>query len=275
MKFVSVATVGPIAMILLLTTAVLAAEAVKKKPAKYRQPARLSATQKKLLEKRQNLIEKKVASRDSLKHWLDASEEKLESQSEEHELSKIMYNLDLISKPKLDESKRELVNSQLQIEHVRRSVAEDDLAISLAKADAQRDRLHTFLEGHQPSAILIRYGGLVDWSLAEMGSIAKFFLRRFGRALPVSAMGQSATHERMGLDHRDAIDVAIRPDSEEGRWLMAYLRNAGIPFIAFRSKLRGWATGAHIHIGKPSLRIEHANRSSAQEASGERDPDPG
>jgi hypothetical protein len=68
-------------------------------------------------------------------------------------------------------------------------------------------------------------------------------------------MGQSSTHDDMGFDHRDAIDVAVRPDSEEGRGLMAYLRKAGIPFIAFRNKVRGMATGAHIHIGRPSLRI--------------------
>jgi hypothetical protein len=276
MKFVSAATVGLMAIILLLTTAALAAETAKKKPAKGRQPARLSATQKKLLDTRQNLIEKKIASRDSLKHWLETSEEKLDSQSEEYELSKIMYSWDLIPKPKLDQSERELVNTRLEIEHVRQWIAEDELALSLAKAEAQRNGLRgLLLEGHRESTILIRYSGFVDWSLAETGKIAKFFLRQFGRALPVSAMGQSATHERMGLDHRDAMDVAVPPDSEEGRWLMAYLRKAGIPFIAFRSKLRGWATGAHIHIGKPSLRIEQVKRSSAQESPAEKDPDPG
>lgn len=41
---------------------------------------------------------------------------------------------------------------------------------------------------------------------------------------------------------------------------MAYLRAAGIPFIAFRGKKRGWATGAHIHIGGPSERIEQVRQ---------------
>jgi hypothetical protein len=68
-------------------------------------------------------------------------------------------------------------------------------------------------------------------------------------------MGQSRTHDRLGLDHRDAIDVALRPDSPEGRDLMAYLRKAGIPFLAFRGKIASVSTGAHIHIGRPSPRL--------------------
>jgi hypothetical protein len=56
------------------------------------------------------------------------------------------------------------------------------------------------------------------------------------------------------FDHRNAIDVALHPDSKEGRSLLEYLRQAGIPFIAFRNAVPGAATGAHIHIGKPSPR---------------------
>jgi hypothetical protein len=59
----------------------------------------------------------------------------------------------------------------------------------------------------------------------------------------------------LGLDHREAVDVALRPDSAEGRVLMAYLRRNGIPFIAFRGKLSSLSTGAHIHIGRRSPRL--------------------
>jgi hypothetical protein len=71
------------------------------------------------------------------------------------------------------------------------------------------------------------------------------------------------------------MDVAVSPDSEEGRSLMAYLRTAGIPFIAFRNKLRGWATGAHIHIGRPSLRIEQMKQSSVRQSPPQKRPDRG
>jgi hypothetical protein len=56
------------------------------------------------------------------------------------------------------------------------------------------------------------------------------------------------------FDHRDAIDVALHPDSLEGRTLLGYLRHAGIPFMAFRNAVPGAATGAHIHIGRASPR---------------------
>jgi hypothetical protein len=58
----------------------------------------------------------------------------------------------------------------------------------------------------------------------------------------------------MRLNHRDAMDVALHPDSVEGKSLIAYLRKAEIPFMAFRNGVPGSASGAHIHIGKPSLR---------------------
>ena len=59
----------------------------------------------------------------------------------------------------------------------------------------------------------------------------------------------------MGFDHRHAIDVAVHPDSPEGQALIFYLRGEGIPFLAFRQAVPGSATGAHIHIGRPSHRL--------------------
>jgi hypothetical protein len=76
-------------------------------------------------------------------------------------------------------------------------------------------------------------------------------------------VGQTATHRKLGFDHRHAVDVAVHPDSAEGQVLMHYLRSEGIPFIAFRSAVPGSATDAHIHIGRPSPRIAGAGRSSA------------
>jgi hypothetical protein len=73
--------------------------------------------------------------------------------------------------------------------------------------------------------------------------------------LPVSAFGQTALHDRMGFDHRNALDVAVHPDSPEGRALMQYLLDAGIPFMAWRGAVPGSSTGAHIHVGQPSPRI--------------------
>jgi hypothetical protein len=80
-------------------------------------------------------------------------------------------------------------------------------------------------------------------------------------AVPVSLYADEATRHRVklvlaiGLDHHGALDVALLPDSVEGMALMDYLRSAGISFRAYRASVPGEATGAHIHIGKPSPRF--------------------
>lgn len=86
------------------------------------------------------------------------------------------------------------------------------------------------------------------------GDIKSFFVSKFGRTLPVSAFGQTRLHSRLGFDHRNGVDVALSPDSLEGRALLAKLRGFGVPFIAFRKAVPGIATGAHIHVGNPSRR---------------------
>jgi len=90
--------------------------------------------------------------------------------------------------------------------------------------------------------------------------IKGFFSSTFGRSLPVSAFGQTSLHSHMGFDHRNAVDVALSPDSAMGRALMSSLRSKGVPFIAFRHAIPGIATGAHIHVGKPSRRARARHR---------------
>ena len=100
----------------------------------------------------------------------------------------------------------------------------------------------------------IRFTGSGSWLLSDAGRVESFFAARFGRRLPVSAYGQSDLHTRWGFDHRQSLDVGLHPESPEGQALINYLRDAGIPFIAFRSAVPGSATGPHIHIGRPSHR---------------------
>ena len=101
----------------------------------------------------------------------------------------------------------------------------------------------------------IRYGGVHAWSLSDAAVIKQFFARRFGRALPIGAFGQSALHDRWGYDHRNAMDIGVSPDTAEGQALMEYLRANGIPFTAFHFAVPGKATGPHIHVGLPSHRV--------------------
>ncbi len=101
----------------------------------------------------------------------------------------------------------------------------------------------------------IRYTGGAAWALRDYPKVEGFFQARTRRALPISAFGQSETHNRLGFDHSNSFDVALHPDTMEAMLLMNYLRGSGIPFTAFRGAIPGNATGAHIHIGYPSHRF--------------------
>ena len=92
------------------------------------------------------------------------------------------------------------------------------------------------------------------WRLSEADKVKTFFLGKFNKPLPLSAFGQSDLHTRWGLDHRNAMDVGLHPDSVEGRALINYLRAEAIPFLVFRTPIPGVATGPHIHIGNRSSR---------------------
>lgn len=134
-----------------------------------------------------------------------------------------------------------------------------DPAGAQSRASSHAARLSPGRAHRLPAMLIEGVKRSTDWSLEQAEKIKEFFLTRFGRALPVSAMGQTGAHERMKYDHHEAMDVAVHPDSKEGRALIGYLRQTGTPFIAFRRRVAGLATGPHIHIGKPSpkLEIEH------------------
>ena len=83
------------------------------------------------------------------------------------------------------------------------------------------------------------------------------FAERFGKPLPVSAMGETAVHRAMGFDHTGRVDVAVNPDQPEGVWLREYLTSNKIPFFAFRHAVPGKATGAHIHLGPGSTHLKN------------------
>jgi hypothetical protein len=93
------------------------------------------------------------------------------------------------------------------------------------------------------------------FAYATYAKVEVAFREHFGKALPVSAVGETAVHRTMGFDHRGRVDVAINPDQPEGVWLVDYLKRNGIPFFAFRQAVKGRATGAHIHIGPMSTRL--------------------
>jgi hypothetical protein len=166
-----------------------------------------------------------------------------------------LYRDGAISKAAVVEAERSLITVLARVHEIRRSLTETDIALTEATVGDELLRMPELkADGFRETDAFAGFMGGSKWSLKEAPRIEKFFFQTFGRHLPVSAFGQTATHARMRFDHRDALDVALQPDSAEGRALMNYLRASGIPFIAFKSAVPGAATGAHIHIGKPSFR---------------------
>lgn len=163
----------------------------------------------------------------------------------------------IISRREFEETEAAAARAEEKLEETRRAIGAADQAMAEATTVRVLASLPTLGPGgYEQSAGLVRYNGPAAWSLTlDTARLRQFFAARFGRPLPVSAFGQTPLHDRMGFDHKDALDVAVHPDSPEGRTLMDYLRAARIPFIASWGAVPGSASGAHIHVGQPSPRI--------------------
>lgn len=125
---------------------------------------------------------------------------------------------------------------------------------------AQRERELEHAQNGAVQQAMIRYEGNGNFNLNDLTTISNEFQKRFHHALPVSALGQTAVHQSMGLDHRNRVDVALNPDGTEGIWLLGLLERLRIPYLAFRSAVTGAATAPHIHIGLESTRLRLAQR---------------
>jgi hypothetical protein len=224
----------------------------KKKPA--RNPQREAA--ERVAQAKEDVVAAATNYKESLAKLLVFQEGDVKTATETVEKRRALVEQQIVSKRELEESERGLATAQAKVAETRRQMAEADSLIAEAKAEAQLALLPPPRVGATvTSSVLIRYNGPAHWALADAAKVQSYFLGQFHHALPVSAFGQTAVHTQLGFDHSNAIDVAVHPDSAEGQALMRYLRNQGIPFIAFRQAVAGSATGAHIHIGYPSHRI--------------------
>lgn len=162
----------------------------------------------------------------------------------------------LVARSDLEAAEHALTAARGRLDGARRELAESERILveaeALGRLAALPPPVSPDAERSTPEVTESRGAG--SWSLGQVTSLERFFSSRFGRPLPVSAIGQTATHDRLGFDHRNAVDVALHPDSVEGRALLDHLRERGIPFLAFRGPLSGASTGAHVHVGAPSPR---------------------
>ena len=206
---------------------------------------------------------------DSTKNVKATAEELLRLQEDEVKKSSAsveqlrqLYSDGLIARIELENAQQELAAESAKVEATRSEIAASDrLASEIKKAEELAKTKPALVKptllrmNLSNTATILRSSSTANWSIGNLGSIQQFFANRFGHALPTTAIGQSTTHDRLGYDHRDAVDVGLNPDSLEGRALISYLQSAGIPFLAFRAAIPGVATGPHIHIGSPSHRL--------------------
>ena len=193
-----------------------------------------------------------------------------ESKRAEAQLAKVKELLaqGLATRSELETAEDSATRTREKVAEAQAQLKSADVLIAEALVESEAEESTPKVRPSSPARIAntlvrttayIRYGGARAWSLSEAAGIKQFFARRFGRALPIGAFGQSALHNRWGYDHRNAMDVGVSPHTAEGQALMEYLRANGIPFTAFHFAVPGTATGPHIHIGLPSHRIAPAS----------------
>ena len=230
----------------------LAQSKKKKAPARKSQPT----LNTQLSQARADLVVAAKNYKDSLQKLLVFQDADVKMATETLEKRKALLSQNIISKKEVEESERALASAQAKVNSTKKEIGESDNLIAEASGERQLEKLGPSRVGaYQATAALIRYNGPTHWALSDASKVEVFFTGRFHHALPISAFGQTGVHDHLGFDHRNAMDVALSPDSSEGKTLMDYLRSQGIPFIAFHYAVPGSATGAHIHIGLPSRRI--------------------
>ena len=217
---------------------------------------RSAAVDAELARSRMDVLQKTKETRSGAERLLALHEAEFKRITEEYERRRELYYQGLIARNDVVQAEHAVAQTMLRIQADKRFLAETDTALTEFTMRDELLRLPGLaLGGYSESRGLLRFNGAAGFTLAEVAKIERFFASTFGRGLPISALGQTATHDRMRFDHRDSVDVALHPESAEGQSVLNYLRQAGIPFIAFRGAIPGAATGAHIHIGKPSPRL--------------------
>lgn len=173
--------------------------------------------------------------------------------------SKKLFEEGLISRVQLEENERLVASEQEKLKNAQRQMTEADAQIAaiMVESEAEKTIAKNLRFARQTlvrTAAFTRYAGSSGFALGDAWKIQRFFSESFKKELPIAVFGQGAIHDRWRLDHRNALDISLHPDSAEGQVLLNFLQQNGIPYLAFRSAIPGTATGPHIHIGRPSHR---------------------
>lgn len=241
------------ALIVLLLVAIdVSAQRKRKKP-----PA--PAPQDELAKLREEFVNATKEYKSSLEKLLAIYEGNVTKAEEKLELSKKLLAEGLIAKIQVEENERAVAATKDKVSETRRQMTNADSQIASVIVETAADEkiakdLRLARQRLVRTAAFTRFTGAPGWNLGDAYKIQRFFSDTFNKQLPIAVFGQGAIHDRWRLDHRNAMDVSVHPDTAEGRALLDFLQRNGIPYLAFRSAIPGTATGPHIHIGRPSHR---------------------
>jgi Spy/CpxP family protein refolding chaperone len=208
-----------------------------------------------LEESRSRLLSASQTYRQSLERLLVLQTQDASRARANHDRNLRLLELGLIPRRQIETSEAELKEVLAHQTETARQLESIDHLVAEVHASEQLASLPSVPSGNFSfNGPLLRFVGAARWSMADSTKLDAFYRLKFGKPLPISAFGQTETHQRLGFDHREALDVAVHPDSPEGQELILYLQSQGLSFIAIRAAITGSATGAHIHIGPPSRR---------------------
>lgn len=203
------------------------------------------------------LIEATREYKSNSEELLELQEDEIKKATEKLEQLRQLVTDGLVARNELTAAEESIAALQATLQATRKKITDSDQMIVEIQSEKSRNAQTGWVNQTRTLVrpTVLRYHGATNWSLAHLAGIQSFFSSTFGHSLPLSTVGQSVTHTRLGWDHRDSVDVGLHPESPEGKTLMSFLQAQGIPFLAFRGAIPGVSTGAHIHIGKPSNKI--------------------
>src|SRR5262245_4590819 len=154
----------------------------------------------------------------SLQKLIELNEKTINDAKEKLAKLKELFAQGLITKRDLNEGQGKIAEIEASVDQAKNQLAATDDLLAEASAVDQLDTLKTLPKGKVvvprmlATPAYLRFNGTAHWALAETAKVSSFFVSRFGRQLPISAYGQTATHDRLGFDHRNSVDVAVHPD---------------------------------------------------------------
>lgn len=159
----------------------------------------------------------------------------------------------VMSRSEAEASVGDVTNAKIQLDlATERAHLVKDMAQQRALAQQEEDaEAHPEFNG----SLYTHYDGSGVFTRDDFNKISSAFMMAFGKAIPVSADGQTKVHEALGFNHAGRIDIALNPEQREGVWLIHYLEAHRIPYYAFKAAIAHKATGPHIHLGPSSTRL--------------------